>query len=413
MVVSSRIINHTHMNYPIIAEIAMGSGKKGQSIRACIKSTGEDITRSIAYVTLSGAFKAGMDICKDTEDGRWYRVAKDAPIPTAVPANTSKPTTKAPAKMYAAPQVQTMAFHTSLDLNEFVRKRPDSIIMDDLQWKFICRTVVRGGNIMLTGPTGTGKSQTAIAVAKTLGRELFYINLGATQDPRGSLIGNTHFGKETGTFFNESAFVKAIQTENTVILLDELSRAHPEAWNILMTVLDPGQRYLRLDEAVNAPTVKVADGVSFIATANIGSEYTAVRVMDRALLDRFTIAEIPHLDVAQETRLVKNIYPAIDPKEAKNLAEIAAQTRMECISDNGKLSTPISTRSVIEMASLIMDGFTLKECAEVCIYPLYSPDGGMQSERTYIKQLVQKYIPDGTADTLVDNGTSSNDNFPF
>jgi MoxR-like ATPase len=306
-----------------------------------------------------------------------------------------------------------MAFHNTIDLNEFVQKRPDSIIINDLQWKFICRTVIRGGNIMLTGPTGTGKSQTAIAVAKTLGRELFYINLGATQDPRGSLIGNTHFGKETGTFFNESAFVKAIQTENTVILLDELSRAHPEAWNILMTVLDPGQRYLRLDEAVNAPTVKVAEGVSFIATANIGSEYTAVRVMDRALIDRFTIAEIPHLNPTQETRLIKQIYPSIDPRVAADLAEIAAQTRMECLSENGKLSTPISTRSVIEMASLVMDGFELQECAEVCIYPLYSADGGMQSERTYIKQLVQKYIPDGTAETLVDNSSNNTSNMPF
>lgn len=401
------------MTYPIHAEIAMGQGKKGQSIRATIKSTGEDITRQVAYVTLTGAYKAGMDIAKDSDEGRWYRIAKGAtPNPVATEP-VKKKTVSAPVKTYAAPEVPTMAFHNTIDLNEFVQKKPDSIIINDLQWKFICRTVVRGGNIMLTGPTGTGKSQTAIAVAKTLGRELFYINLGATQDPRGSLIGNTHFGKETGTFFNESAFVKAIQTENTVILLDELSRAHPEAWNILMTVLDPGQRYLRLDEAVNAPTVKVAEGVSFIATANIGSEYTAVRVMDRALIDRFTIAEIPHLNPTQETRLIKQIYPAIDPRIAADLAEIAAQTRMECLSENGKLSTPISTRSVIEMASLVMDGFELQECAEVCIYPLYSADGGIQSERTYIKQLVQKYIPDGTADTLVDNNSNNTSNLPF
>ncbi|NCX06127.1 MAG: hypothetical protein EBW68_10165, partial [Actinobacteria bacterium] len=98
--------------------------------------------------------------------------------------------------------------------------------------------------------------------------------------PRGTLIGNTHFSKDAGTYFNESAFVKAIQTPNTVILLDEVSRAHPEAWNILMTVLDPGQRYLRLDEAINSPTIKVHPTCAFIGTANIGSEYTSVRVSD-------------------------------------------------------------------------------------------------------------------------------------
>ncbi len=209
---------------------------------------------------------------------------------------------------------------------------------------------------------------------------------------------------------------EAIQKPNTVILLDEISRAHPEAWNILMTVLDPGQRYLRLDEAVNCPTIKVADGVSFIGTANIGTEYTAVRVMDRALLDRFLIAEIPFLTPVEECALITQLYPTIDQTIIKNLAEIANQTRSEIKSDSAKIQTPISTRSVLEMAGLLTDGFTLSECAEVSIYPLYSQDGGMQSERTFIKQLVQKYVNDGTADNLMGQDNTANgpyDNSPF
>ena len=67
-----------------------------------------------------------------------------------------------------------------------------------------------------------------------------------------------------------------------------------------MTVLDEGQRYLRLDEDVNAPLIKVANGVSFIATANIGTEYTSTRVLDRALMDRFEIIEVDILSLSQE-----------------------------------------------------------------------------------------------------------------
>ena len=181
-----------------------------------------------------------------------------------------------------------------------------------------------------------------------------------------------------------------------------------------MTVLDPGQRYLRLDEAVDSPTIKVAEGVSFVGTANIGNEYTAVRVMDRALLDRFVIAEIPFLTPTEESSLITQLFPAIEPKAANNLADIAGLTRVEIKSDSSRIQTPISTRSVLEMAGLIVDGFTLTECAEVSIYPLYSQDGGLQSERTFVKQLVQKFVNDGTADNLMGENlnTESNPNDP-
>jgi nitric oxide reductase NorQ protein len=387
-------------NTQIIAKVAMGAGKKGQSVRAIDINTNKDITTDITYMTLSKAFKAGMWL--ENSSGKWRQID-----PKDIHATPAAEVVEA-AKSEAG---NVMAF-----LSTCVEKRPTSLFCEDLTWKFICRSVMRGRNILLTGPTGTGKSQTAIAVAKAMDRELFYLNLGATQDPRGTLIGNTHFSKDAGTYFNESAFVKAIQKPNTVILLDEISRAHPEAWNILMTVLDPGQRYLRLDEAVNCPTIKVADGVSFIGTANIGTEYTAVRVMDRALLDRFLIAEIPFLTPVEECALITQLYPTIDQTIIKNLAEIANQTRSEIKSDSAKIQTPISTRSVLEMAGLLTDGFTLSECAEVSIYPLYSQDGGMQSERTFIKQLVQKYVNDGTADNLMGQDNTANgpyDNNPF
>tara|TARA_R110000751_G_scaffold245693_1_gene345695 strand:- start:219 stop:1361 length:1143 start_codon:yes stop_codon:yes gene_type:complete len=370
------------MKYPILAEIKIAPGKGGKdTVRAFDRRNQKDITRSIVYSTLQNAHKKNNWLYKETANSSWTQVSNKSTLPENDKAKVD--------------QKEIVSF-----LNTCVDKRPDTLFIEDLTWKFICRNIYRGRNMMLTGPTGTGKSQTAIQVAKALGRELFYVNLGATQDPRGTLIGNTHFSKDAGTFFNESAFVNAIKTPNTVILLDEISRAHPEAWNILMTVLDPGQRYLRLDEAVGSPEVKVAEGVSFVATANLGAEYTAVRVMDRALIDRFTIAEIPFLNQEQETSLLSKIYPSLDAKDASNLAEIAATTRTELSSDSPKVSTMISTRSVIEMAGLLDDGFTLAECAQVGIYPLFSDEGGMQSERTFVKQLIQKFIPDGTDEKL-------------
>jgi Cdc6-like AAA superfamily ATPase len=114
--------------------------------------------------------------------------------------------------------------------------KPKMLMMSELKWKYLVRSGVRGKNIMMTGPAGCGKTMAAKSLVNSLDRPDYYFNLGATQDPRSTLIGNTHFDSKKGTYFEQSHFVKAIQTPNSVILLDELSRAHPDAWNILMTV---------------------------------------------------------------------------------------------------------------------------------------------------------------------------------
>jgi len=292
-----------------------------------------------------------------------------------------------------------------LELMNFIQAspelRPEVMKMSDIKWKYLIRCALRGKNIMMTGPAGCGKTMAAKSVVNALDRPDFYFNLGATQDPRSTLIGNTHFDKETGTVFSEALFVKAIQTPNAVILLDELSRAHPEAHNILMTVLDEGQRYLRLDEADGAPTIKVAQGVTFIATANIGNEYTATRVMDRALIDRFIIVEMDVLDETQEASLLTYMYPQLEQIHINGISGIVGDTRIEMVSESPRIGTHISTRASVEMAGLIYDGFTLEEAANVLIYPQYDAAGGLDSERTFIKQLVQKYLPtDANTDDL-------------
>ena len=284
--------------------------------------------------------------------------------------------------------------HTSYSL------KPNGLMMSELKWKYLVRSGVRGKNIMMTGPAGCGKTMAAKSLVNSLDRPDFYFNLGATQDPRSTLIGNTHFDPSKGTFFSKSLFVEAIQTPNAVVLLDELSRAHPDAWNILMTVLDYGQRYLRLDESDGSDTIKVADGVTFVATANIGNEYTSTRVMDKALMDRFTIVEMDVLNEDDENSLLNYMFPNVDSTVIGNVAKIATLTRTESGSDTARITSGISTRTTVELCGLLYDGFSLEEAAEVSIYPQYDNTGGVDSERTFVKQIVQKFCDDGSSDDL-------------
>jgi len=290
---------------------------------------------------------------------------------------------------------EVMAFiHGSYNL------KPRGLMMNELKWKYLIRSAVRGKNIMMTGPAGCGKTMAAKALVNSLDRPDYYFNLGATQDPRGTLIGNTHFEEGKGTYFSESMFVKAIQTPNAVILLDELSRAHPDAWNILMTVLDYGQRYLRLDEQDGQNTIKVAENVTFIATANIGNEYTSTRQLDKALMDRFTIVEMDMLNESEEYELLTYMFPNVDTTTISNVSKIASLTRSESSSDTARIPSGISTRTTVELCGLLYDGFSLEESAEVSIYPQYDNTGGVDSERTFVKQIVQKFCDDGSGEDL-------------
>ena len=378
------------MNKPKVGTVVQVV-KSGNRYNA-VDSDGNKYTSAIRTGTRKKAYNAGMALeCREGKGGRiyWWKVPMEqfgavSHVPDA-PADIEVPD----------------GHDAIVDfISNSYGLKPKGLVMKELKWKYLIRSAVRGKNIMMTGQAGCGKTMAAKSLVNALDRPDFYFNLGATQDPRASLIGNVHFDKGKGTYFSESLFVKAIQTPNAVILLDELTRAHPDAWNILMTVLDYGQRYLRLDEADGQNTIKVADGVTFIATANIGNEYTATRQLDKALMDRFTVIEMDILTDEEELGLLKYMFPTIDESELKNISSITHLTRVEATNDNPRITSGVSTRTSVEIAGLLFDGFSLMEAADITIYPQYDATGGVDSERTFVRQIVQKFVSDGSDENL-------------
>ena len=134
---------------PTIVMVQWGRGIKGSSVRGIDASTKEDITNTITYATLKNAYANSMWL--SNASGKWRQVEPQTPRAAAAPVQMS------------AADVNMMNW-----LGSCIDKRPSSLYCEDLTWKFICRSVIRGRNVLLTGPTGCGKSQTAFADRKSV-----------------------------------------------------------------------------------------------------------------------------------------------------------------------------------------------------------------------------------------------------
>jgi nitric oxide reductase NorQ protein len=246
-------------------------------------------------------------------------------------------------------------------------------VIDETKDKMIHSLIKGGKNVMLTGATGAGKTTYCQKLADDLNMECKVINCGSTQDARTSLLG--FFTLEDGnTKFTPSDFIKAIQKENTLIVLDELSRASDDAFNILFPILDYRREISIEEQEGNSRKVKVADGVRFIATANIGLEYSSTRSLDRALQDRFMTFNLPYITGSQMTDFIKDTHEITshDSKMIDVLAQVYDYSHN--LFGKGKIGTRISTRSVIDTISLVKDGFEMRDILDHAILSQYEQD---------------------------------------
>jgi hypothetical protein len=108
------------------------------------------------------------------------------------------------------------------------------------------------------------------------------------------------------------------------------------------------------------------------------------------------------------------LYPDADINMLGTIGEITTHTRKVVRSAESKITDSLSTRSAVEMAGLAYDGFNLLEIAEASIYPHFSDDGGADSERTYMKQFVQKYVQnEDTPEELFSLNPDENESVPY
>lgn len=122
------------------------------------------------------------------------------------------------------------------------------------------------GSFMFAGPTGVGKTEVSRQLAKLLGVELIRFDMSEYMEAHTAsrLIGAPpgYVGFDQGGLLTE----KINQFPHSVLLLDEIEKAHPDVFNLLLQVMDHGTL------TDNNGRVASFKQVIIIMTTNVGAD---------------------------------------------------------------------------------------------------------------------------------------------
>ena len=226
-------------------------------------------------------------------------------------------------------------------------------------YEVLKRNLTKNINTLLIGETGCGKTEVVAHIAKDLGLTFNIMDMGTMTDPISGLIGihtvTIVDGKTTSTF-KKSRFSQLIQQPG-IILLDELSRASTQANNLLFPCLD-FRRQLSMEYCFEDQTpIQVHPNCVFIATANLGSQYTGTHKIDRALLDRFMTIRVNTPESADIRASLKVSYPEVATDNIVTIVKI--YDNILAAHNAFKIDFKLSFRHLKYITAMVQDSFTI------------------------------------------------------
>lgn len=222
----------------------------------------------------------------------------------------------------------------------------DSILQDAII------ALLLGKNILLKGPTGSGKTKLAETISSILTQPMQSINCSVDLDAEG-LLGFKTIGQENGQSFIEfvSGPVIHAMKKGHLLYIDEINMAKPETLPILNGVLD----YRRMiTNPFTGEVIKANENFGVIAAINEG--YVGTVPLNEALKNRFIVIDVPYI----QGDILKQV--------------ISSQSQLKDISLINKFVTLSSDLiSQAEMGKISEEAASIRALIDTCDLAIFLP----------------------------------------
>ncbi|MFD2638952.1 ATP-binding protein [Piscibacillus salipiscarius] len=207
--------------------------------------------------------------------------------------------------------------------------------------------IAQGKNILLKGPTGSGKTKLAETLSALFNQPLFSVNCSVDLDVE-SFVGFKTIDYKDGKQvidFVPGPLVQAMKNGH-FLYIDEINMAKPETLPVINGVLDYRRQ---ITNPLTNEVIKAKEGFNVIAAINEG--YIGTTRLNEALKNRFIVIDVSYLQGEQLKSLIKDHTNLNDDKLINQFAQLSQD--LISATEQGKVSEDAaSIRALLDACDL-------------------------------------------------------------